>query len=87
MRKLAPERPVRLKGVLRLCSVCELDGAQCVNRRILYRQNEVQETQCSLFAIYSRLPKLAAVGSNPISRSIVLITYGKLEDFGKPFSR
>ena len=70
MRKLAPERPVRLEGVLRLCSVCELDGAQCVNRRILYRQNEVQETQCSLFPIYRRLPKLDVAGSTPVSRSI-----------------
>ena len=29
---------MRLEGVLHLCSVCELGGAQCVNRRILYRQ-------------------------------------------------
>jgi hypothetical protein len=29
----------------------------------------VQETQCSLFPIYCRLPKLDVVGSNPISRS------------------
>jgi hypothetical protein len=44
--------------VLHLGSVCELSGAPRENRRILYRQNEVQETQCSLFPIYRRLPKL-----------------------------
>src|SRR5260221_2135705 len=47
-----------LSLVLHLCSVCELSRAQSENRRILYRQNEVQETQCSLFPIYRRLPKL-----------------------------
>jgi hypothetical protein len=30
MLKMAQRRPVRLKGVLRLCSACELGGAQCV---------------------------------------------------------
>ena len=34
------------------------------------RQNEVQETQLSLFPIYRRLPKLDVAGSTPVSRSI-----------------
>jgi hypothetical protein len=34
------------------------------------------ETQKSLFPIYSRLPKLDVVGSNPISRSIFSWVYG-----------
>jgi hypothetical protein len=46
------------RRVLHLCSVCELSEALSENRRILYRQNEVQETQCSLFPIYRRLLKL-----------------------------
>jgi hypothetical protein len=45
-------------GVLHLCSIRELNGALRENRRILYRQNEVQETLLSLFPIYRRLPKL-----------------------------
>ena len=28
------------------------------------------ETQCSLFPIYSRLPKLDVAGSSPVSRSL-----------------
>ena len=44
--------------VLHLCSVTELSGALSENRRILYRQKEVQETLLSLFPIYGRLPKL-----------------------------
>ena len=44
------------------CSICapfcELSGAPSENWRILSRQNEVQETQCSLFPIHRRLPKL-----------------------------
>src|ERR1700694_2478503 len=46
------------KSVLHLCSVCELSGAPSENRRILYRQNELQETLLSLFPICRRLPKL-----------------------------
>jgi len=42
---------------------------------ILYRQNEMPETQCSLFPIYSRLPKLDVAGSNPVFRSMRSITY------------
>ena len=41
-----------------LCSTTELGEAQCENLRILSRQNEVPETQCSLFPIHRRLPKL-----------------------------
>ena len=58
-----------LDGVLHLCSVSELSGAPSENRRILYRQNEVQETLLSLFPIYRRLPKLDVAGSTPVSRS------------------
>ena len=56
--------------MLHLCSVSELSGALSEIRRILYRQNEVQETLLSLFPIYRRLPKLDVAGSNPVSRSI-----------------
>ena len=37
---------------------------------ILYRQNEMPETQYSLFPIDCTLPKLDVAGSNPVSRSI-----------------
>jgi hypothetical protein len=57
-----------------LCSVSELGRAPNENRRILYRQNEVQETLLSLFPIYRRLPKLDVVRSSPNSRSIFLHT-------------
>ena len=57
-------------GVLRLCSVKSRPEAQGENRAILYRQNEMPETQKSLFPIYSRLPKLDVAGSSPVSRSI-----------------
>jgi hypothetical protein len=53
--------------VLHLCSVSELSGPPSENRRILYRQNEVQQTQCSLFPIYRRLPKLDV---NPVVGSL-----------------
>ena len=33
------------------------------------------ETQCSLFPIYSRLPKLDVAGSSPVSRSMFSIGY------------
>ena len=61
--------------MLHLCSINELNGARCENRRILYRQNEVQETQLSLFPIYRRLPKLDVAGSTPVSRSNFSITW------------
>jgi hypothetical protein len=61
--------------VLHLCSISELKGALSENRRILYRQNEVQETLLFLFPIYRRLPKLDVAGSNPVSRSIKSTTY------------
>ena|ERR1700674_3837540 len=54
-------------SVLNLCSVRELSRAQNENWRTLYRQNEVQETQCSLFPIYPRLPKLDV---NPLVGSL-----------------
>ncbi len=56
-------------GVLHLCSISELSGAPSEYRRILNRQNEVQETLLSLFPIYRRLPKLDAAGSTPVYRS------------------
>ena len=79
---LDPRQPCRrspkfvsvLDVVLHLCSVSELSGAPSENRRILYRQNEVQETLLSLFPIYRHLPKLDFAGSNPVSRSIFSIT-------------
>src|SRR6266404_4787376 len=58
--------------VLYLCSISEVGRARSENRRILYRQNEVQETQCSLFPIYRRLPKLDVAGSTPVSRSNII---------------
>jgi hypothetical protein len=57
--------------VLRLCSVKHRAEAQGEFRGILYRQNEMLETQCSLFPIYGRLPKLNVAGSIPVSRSTV----------------
>ena len=60
--------------MLHLCSVSELSGAPSENRRILYRQNEVQETLLSLFPIYGRLPKLDVAGWTPVSRSNFSIT-------------
>jgi hypothetical protein len=40
---------------------------------ILYRQNEMPETQCSLFPIDCTNPKLDVAGSTPVSRSIFSI--------------
>jgi len=60
--------------VLRLCSVKRRAEAHGEFRGILYRQNEMLETQKSLFPIYGRLPKLDVAGSNPVSRSIFSIT-------------
>ena len=51
---------------------------------ILYRQNEMPETQCSLFPIDCTIPKLDAEGSNPFSRSIFSIAYGKVNFSGNP---
>ena len=68
--------PSGTAGVLHLCSISELKRALSENRRILYRQNEVQETLLSLFPIYRRLPKLDVAGSNPVSRSIFSRVYG-----------
>ena len=56
--------------VLRLCSVKRRPEPQGENSLILYRQNEMPKTQCSLFSTYSRLPKLDVAGSIPVSRSI-----------------
>ena len=61
--------------MLHLCSVYELSGALSENRRKLYRQNEVQETQLSLFPIHSRLPKLDVARSTAVSRSLFSTTY------------
>jgi hypothetical protein len=47
---------------------------------ILYRQNEMPETQCSLFPIDCKIPKLDVAGSNPVSRSIFSITYRHISD-------
>ncbi len=55
--------------MLRLCSVTSRLGAQGENRRNLYRQNEMPETQKSLFPIYGRPSKLLVAGSIPVSRS------------------
>jgi hypothetical protein len=54
--------------VLRLCSVKNSAKAQGENWVILNRQKEVLETQCSLFPICCRLPKLDARGSSPLSQ-------------------
>jgi DNA-binding HxlR family transcriptional regulator len=47
--------------------LAKLSGPPSENRRILYRQNEVRETQCSVFPIYRRLPKLDV---NPVVGSL-----------------
>jgi hypothetical protein len=49
--------------VLRLCFVKNWAKAQGENWVILSRQKEAQETQCSLFPIYCRIPKLDVAGS------------------------
>ena len=61
--------------VLRLCSVKEPRGATGRKLGNLYRQNEMPETQKSLFPIYGRLPKLDVAGSSPVSRSMESISY------------
>ena len=65
-----------MERVLRLCSVKQRAEAQGEFRGILNRQNEMPETQKSLFPIYCRLPKLDVAGSIPVSRSIFSIAYG-----------
>jgi len=49
--------------VLRLCSVKSRAEAAGRKQGNLYRQNEMPETQKSLFPIYSRLPKLDVYSS------------------------
>jgi hypothetical protein len=58
--------------VLRLCSI--KSRAEATGRKLgnLYRQNEMPETQKSLFPIYSRLPKLDVAGSPNVSRYFAL---------------
>jgi len=72
MRKIAQRRPARLKGVLRLCSVCELGGAQCVNRRIV--GGDLWKTRrrfCSPFSVCSLAgPILTAVHDDRLTQRI-----------------
>jgi hypothetical protein len=70
--------------VLRLCSVKNWTKAQGENWVILNRQKEVQETQCSLFPVCCRLPKLDAEGSNPFFSSILSLTYANPAFCGNP---
>jgi len=44
-------------------SITELSGAPSENRRVLYRQNEVQKRNVLCFQFYRRLPKLAVQAS------------------------
>ena len=69
MRKVAQQRPVRLKGVL-----CLRAGRSTVCKPAHFSIARCRARNVPLFPIYSRLPKLDAVGSNPISRSIFSIT-------------
>src|ERR1017187_185965 len=62
-------------SVLRLCSVSAASRAQGENAVFSIARTRCQETQCSLFPIYCRLPKLDVAGSNPVSRSIFSMTY------------
>jgi hypothetical protein len=55
--------------VLRLCSVKSPTKAQGENWVFSIARTRYQETQCSLFPIYRRLPKLDVAGSSPVSRS------------------
>jgi len=71
--------------VLRLCSVKNWAKAQGENWVILNRQKEVQETQCTLFPICCRLPKLDVAGSNPVSRSIFSMTWDSSTTSFTPF--
>ena len=64
--------------MLRLCSVKSRAEAQSENSVILYRQNEMLETQCSLFPIYGRPSKLLVAGSIPVSRSMFSSVYATL---------
>ena len=55
--------------MLHLCSVCVVKRAQSENAVFSIARTRCRETQCSLFPIYSRLPKLDVAGSTPVSRS------------------
>ena len=63
--------------VLRLCSVKSVDGAQIENGANSIARTRCQETQCSLFPIYSRLPKLDVAGSILVSPSKKSVTWGR----------
>ena len=56
-----------------LCSVCapfrDVRRHRVKKAFVLYRQNVMLETQCCLFAIHSRFPKLNVAGSIPVSCS------------------
>src|ERR1022692_4581073 len=56
-------RGVRVNRVLHLCSVCVVKGAQSENAVFSIARTRCQETQCSLFPIYSRIPKLDVADS------------------------
>jgi hypothetical protein len=60
-----------------LCSVCapfsDVRRHRVKKAFVLYRQNVMLETQCCLFAIHSRFPKLNVAGSIPVSRSRFLV--------------
>jgi hypothetical protein len=54
-------------------------GAQCENAVFYIAITRCRETQCSLFPIYCRIPKLDVAGSSPVSRSIFSITSKGIE--------
>src|SRR5215472_15658646 len=74
--RVASGLPFSNLSVLRLCSV--KSRAEAVGRKEgnQYRQNEIPETQKSLFPIYGRLPKLDRVGSES--------AFDRLARFGRP---
>ena len=51
--------------VLRLCSVSVVKKAQSENAVFSIARTRCRETQCSLFPIYCRLPKLAFIPKMP----------------------
>ncbi len=55
--------------MLRLCSVKIRAKAQSENWVISIARTRCPETQCSLFPICCRFPKLDVAGSSPVSRS------------------
>ena len=81
--KLVPvavgESCTRSTRVLRLCSVKSRAKAQSENWVFSIARTRCPETQCSLFPICCRLPKLDVAGSSPVSRSIFSITYKNIE--------